>query len=345
MQINQYYITHLWTDQIDKILTQKLQPNEKGAVREDMQYKYIYCIFRIEMQLYKYNYFWFPSWPSVTNKYKLGALPGFMEIPAGSQEDQRHKHFFYLQLYFYLQPGFFSLEKLPFSFGRPLPLLSASLTWLFLWCTRKVAYFPTFAFPPSFDFEKIARQRELQIGDVSLPNLVLVSKLNQMPECWSTTKSSWCKNVKSRVGSNISGRWWLAIVLSGVVAALFVCFLICFCHEGGRRVRPVGGLEAASCPGLSAESPLCPASVWTCLSGCPCPTRRCPAGVAVSDGLSEFLSGHQNYPKIPNKSCSHLSVCSWELSDGLSKKLTSWGWGISMSPPSHNASLLGCQLK
>ena len=71
------------------------------------------------MQLYKYNYFWFPSWPSVTNKYKLGALPGFMEIPAGSQEDQRHKHFFYLQLYFYLQPGFFSLEKLPFSFGRP----------------------------------------------------------------------------------------------------------------------------------------------------------------------------------------------------------------------------------
>ena len=223
-----------------------------------------------------------------------------MEIPAGSQEDQRHKHFFYLQLYFYLQPGFFSLEKLPFSFGRPLPLLSASLTWLFLWCTRKVAYFPTFAFPPSFDFEKIARQRELQIGDVSLPNLVLVSKLNQMPECWSTTKSSWCKNVKSRIGSNISGRWWLAIVLSGVVAALFVCFLICFCHEGGRRVRPVGGLEAASCPGLSAESPLCPASVWTCLSGCPCPTRRCPAGVAVSDGLSEFLSKHQ-LPKNPKQ--------------------------------------------
>ena len=106
---------------------------------------------------------------------------------------------------------------------------------------------------------------------------------------------------------------------------LFVCFLICFCHEGGRRVRPVGGLEAASCPGLSAESPLCPASVWTCLSGCPCPTRRCPAGVAVSDGLSEFLSGHQNYPKIPNKSCSHLSVCSWELSDGLSKKILGVG--------------------
>ena len=234
-----------------------------------------------------------------------------MEIPVGSQEDQRHKHFFYLQLYFYLQPGFFSLEKLPFSFGRPLPLLSTSLTWLFLWCTRKVAYFPTFAFPPSFDFEKIARQRELQIGDVTLPNLVLVSKLNQMPECWSTTKSSWCKNVKS--GSNISGRWLLAIVLSGVVAALFVCFLICFCHEGGRRVRPVGGLEAASCPGLSAESPLCPASVWTCLSGCPCPTRRCPAGVAVSDGLSEFLSGHQNYPKIPKK-VAPTSQCALENS-------------------------------
>ena len=74
-----------------------------------------------------------------------------------------------------------------------------------------------------------------------------------------------------------------------------------------------GGLVAASCPGLSAESPLCPASVWTCLSGCPCPTRRCPAGVAVSDGLSEFLSGHQNYPKIPKK-VAPTSQCALENS-------------------------------
>ena len=39
---------------------------------------------------------------------------------------------------------------------------------------------------------------------------------------------------------------------------LFVCFLICFCHEGGRRVRPVGGWWRPRVLGCPLSRPCAP---------------------------------------------------------------------------------------
>ena len=94
-----------------------------------------------------------PRWPSVTNKYKLGALPGFMEIPAGSQEDERHKQATYFT------PVIFSRRSSGFQsfphFSKTRPAVAA--VWLFVNCTCELAgYFHTFAFLPKFDFQKIA---------------------------------------------------------------------------------------------------------------------------------------------------------------------------------------------
>ena len=115
----------------------------------------------------------------MTNKYKLGALLGFMEIPPGSQEDQGHKQATYFAPWLYLVEDHHPDFKAFFFFSAAWVLCCT--------CGEVGAYFHSFAFLPNFDFQKIARH-QLQIGDVSLPNLVLVSKLNQMPECWSTTK-------------------------------------------------------------------------------------------------------------------------------------------------------------
>ena len=42
----------------------------------------------------------------MTNKYKLGALAGFMEIPPGSREDQRHKQGTFFTPWSYLAPDY-----------------------------------------------------------------------------------------------------------------------------------------------------------------------------------------------------------------------------------------------
>ena len=146
------------------------------------------------------------------------------------------------------------------------------------------AYFPSFAFLPNLTFKRLQHQ-QLQIGDVSLPNLVLVSKLNQMPECWSMSTQKFRNQVgcdslnperrqtfeAERVVIGKSFKW--------CGCRLFVCFLICFCHEGGLWGQAGGVLVAASCPGLSAELPLCPASVypWTC-PWAQCTSASKPAG-------------------------------------------------------------------
>ena len=109
-----------------------------------------------------------------------------------------------------------------------------------------------------------------------------------MPECWSTTK---IQQSRVRWGNclAVSERGCLVIGKSfkWCGCRLFVCFLICFCHEGGRRVRPVGAWWRPRVLGwVRWVAPECPASV------CPCPwARTSPSlpGAGFSEGLSKHI--------------------------------------------------------
>ena len=78
---------------------------------------------------------------------------------------------------------------------------------------------------------------------------------------------------------------------------LFVCFLICFCHEGGRRVRPVGGWWRPRVLGCPLSRPCAPPQ--SAPTPGPSPTSALPLppsppdarGLGLSDGPSNNLGG------------------------------------------------------
>ena len=204
-----------------------------------------------------------------------------MEIPAGSLEDERHKQATYFAPVIFSR-GSSGFQSFPFFLNS-----TPSASWLFVKAAHARArrILSQFCFSSKFDFQKIAApavanwrcqfakfSSRVQIEPNARMLVNINTKIPQSRRLWFVKSGAPRQTFEAEtlvIGKSFK---WCG-------CRLFVCFLICFCHEGGLWGQAGGVLVAASCPGLSAELPLCPASVypWTC-PWAQCTSASKPAG-------------------------------------------------------------------